>query len=185
MNWKIPTPRRLMFLLALLPGCATMNVVSDGDDAQLMLRGNDPVAYQTLNKAVRGDPQIKAQHEGVTYRFASDEHRRIFLAAPQKYVPAYGGFCASGAHYALKANIGAQTFKVVDGRLFLFGGPRSRRHWELDQQKNIELGDWYWEHETKDRPFRPQNWYRYTFRVPHYKTDAELEAEGQRRYGKP
>jgi YHS domain-containing protein len=143
------------------------------------------VAYQTQDKAVRGESRITAQHEGVTYRFVSEDHRQRFLAAPTRYVPAYGGFCASGAQYALKANIGADTFKIVNGRLYLFGSPRSRRHWEMDQQKNIELGDWYWEHETKDRPFRPQNWYRYIFRVSHYKTDAELEAEWQRRYGKP
>lgn len=174
----------LLVLFALLPGCSTVHVVSDGTDTQLMLRGNDPVAYQTLNKAVAGDPQIKAQHEGLTYRFISTAHRDQFLASPARYVPAYGGFCASGAPYALKANIGANTFKVVEGRLYLFGSPRSRRNWEMDQQKNIELGDRYWEEETKDRPFRPQNWYRYTFRVPHYKTDAELDAEWQRRQGK-
>lgn len=175
----------LLAVLALLPGCSTMNVVSDGADSQLMLRGNDPVAYQTQGLALAGDPQIKAQHEGLTYRFTSAAHRELFIADPRRYVPAYGGFCASGAPYALKANIGANTFKVVDGRLYLFGSARSRRHWEMDQQKNIELGDRYWEEETKDRPFRPQNWYRYTFRVPDYKTDAELEVEWQRRHGKP
>lgn len=188
MNLKnVPLVSRLLpalVLLVLLPACSTMNVVTDGPDEKLMLRGNDPVAYQTLGKAVAGDAQFKVQHEGVTYRFVSAAHRDQFLAAPQRYVPAYGGFCASGAPYALKANIGASTFKVVDGRLYLFGSPRSRRHWEMDQQKNIELGDRYWEQESKDRPFRPQNWYRYTFRVPHYKTDAELEAEWQRRNGK-
>jgi YHS domain-containing protein len=175
----------LLLLLGLLPGCAKINVVSDGADSQLMLRGNDPVAYHTQGRAVPGNPLIKAQHEGATYRFTGEEHRRIFLSAPQRYVPAYGGFCASGAPYALKANIGADTFKIVDGRLYLFGSARSLRHWEMDQQQNIALGDRYWEQETKDRPFRPQNWYRYTFRVPHYKTDDELEAEWQRRYGKP
>jgi len=180
-----PRLRLLLALLALLSGCATINVVSDGADSQLMLRGNDPVAYHTLGKAVAGDPQIKAQHDGATYRFTNAAHRDLFLVAPQRYVPAYGGFCASGAPYALKADIGADTFKIVDGRLYLFGSPRSRRHWEMDQQQNIVLGDRYWEQETKDRPFRPQNWYRYTFRVPHYKTDAELEAGWQRRYGKP
>lgn len=189
MTLKIVTiarrPWLLLVLLVLLSGCAKINVVSDGADTQLMLRGNDPVAYHTLGRVVTGDPQIKAQYEGVTYRFTNEEHRRIFLAAPQRYVPAYGGFCASGAPYALKANIGADTFKIVDGRLYLFGSERSRRHWEMDQQKNIALGDRYWEQETKDRPFRPQNWYRYTFRVPDYKTDAELEVEWQRRYGKP
>lgn len=185
-NLAAGAPRLLavLALVAMLPACSTMNVVSDGEDARLMLRGNDPVAYHTLGRAVKGSPQIKAQHEDVTYRFVDEDNRRRFLAAPQRYVPAYGGFCASGAPYALKANIGAEVFKIVNGRLYLFGSARSRRHWEMDQAKNIELGDHYWEHETKNRPFRPQNWYRYTFRVPHYKTDAELEAEWQRRHGK-
>jgi YHS domain-containing protein len=151
-------------------GCATRNVVSDGDDSTLMLGGNDPA--------------IKATHDGLTYRFASAANQNAFLAEPERYVPAFGGYCASGAHYALKARIGADTFKIVDGRLYLFGGPRSRRHWEMDQADNIRLGEWYWENETKDRPDRLQNWYRYTFKVPHYKTDAQLEAEWQRRYGK-
>ena len=178
--------RCVLVALALLAasGCATRNVVSDGDDAKLMLRGNDPVAYHSVGKPVKGDPAIKAEHDGLTYRFASEANRKIFLADPERYIPAFGGYCASGAHYALKARIGADTFKIVDGRLYLFGSPRSRRHWEMDQTENIRMGEWYWENETRDRWDRPQNWYRYVIRVPHYKTDAELEAEWQRRYGK-
>ena len=134
----------VLLALAWLSGCATRNVVSEGGDANLMLRGNDPVAYFTQNKAVKGDPKIKAQHEGLTYRFISQAHRETFARTPDRFVPAYGGFCASGAHYGLKSNIGADTFKVVDGRLFLFGGPRSLKHWELDEKANIALGDKYY-----------------------------------------
>lgn len=171
--------------LAWLAGCATRNVISDGEDTKLMLRGNDPVAYFTMNKALKGDPAIKAQHEGLSYRFVNAAHRDLFVKTPERYVPAYGGFCASGAHYALKSNIGADTFKIVDGRLFLFGSERSKKHWELDEKQNIALGDKYWAEETRDAPFRPQNWKRYTFKVPHYKTNAELEVEYQKRYGRP
>lgn len=182
--------RALRFFLALaalawLSGCATNNYVAAGEDAKLMLRGNDPVAYFTLQRAVKGDPAIKAEHEGLTYRFVSQAHREMFLKSPARFVPAYGGFCASGAHYALKANIGADVFKIVDGRLFLFGSERSKKHWELDEKANIALGDKYWEEETKEAPFRLQNWKRYLFRVPHYKTNDELEAEYRRRYGRP
>jgi YHS domain-containing protein len=175
----------LVALVALLAsGCSTRNTINDGDDAELMLRGNDPVAYQTVGKPVKGDPAIKAEHDGLTYRFASEQNKKMFLADPERYVPAYGGYCASGAPYALKARIGANTFKIVEGRLYVFGSPRSRRNWEMDQADNIRVGDWYWENETKNRPDRLQNWYRYTFKVPHYKTDAELDAEWQRRQQK-
>ena len=171
--------------LALLAGCATRNVISDGEDRDLMLRGNDPVAFFTMNQAVKGSPAIKARHEGLTYRFANEAHRDLFVKAPDRYVPAYGGYCASGAHYGLKSNIGAHTFKIVDGRLFFFGSERSKKHWEMDEKQNIALGDKYWAEETQDAPARPQNWKRYVFKVPHYKTNAELEAEYQRRYGRP
>lgn len=177
----------LAFALAAvsLQGCGTvMSTVKDGDDDQLMLGGNDPIAYFTDGRPVKGDSAIKASYQGLTYRFVSQANQAAFQKAPARYVPAYGGFCASGAHYALKARIGFHTFKIVDGRLYFFGGPRSMRNWELDEKKNIELGDWYWEHETKDVPFRWQNFKRYTFKVPHYKDDAELDAEYLKRYGK-
>lgn len=176
----------LVGAVVVLTACGTVkNTTSDGDDRALMLRGNDPVAYQTQNQAMQGNPAIKADHDGVTYRFVSEANKAEFQRQPNRYVPAYAGFCASGAPYALKAAIGAQTFKVVDGRLYLYGGPRSRLGWELDEKKNIEIGDNYWETEMKDVPSRWQNFKRYTFRVPHYKSDADLAAEYQKRYGKP
>jgi len=187
-NMSFPLAGRIvlaLLMLTALAGCATRNVVSDGEDRNLMLRGNDPVAYFTMNRAVKGDPAIKAQHQGLTYRFVSAAHRDTFLKSPERYVPAYSGYCASGVHYGLKSNIGADTFKIVDGRLFLFGGERSKKHWELHEKENIALADKVWAEETHDALARLQNWKRYVFRVPHYKTNAELEAEYQKRYGRP
>lgn len=168
--------------VAITTGCGTVkNTVSDGSDAKLMLRGNDPVAYFTQGRPVKGNPDIKAEHDGVTYRFASAEHRADFLQNPARYEPAYAGFCASGAPYALKANIGADVFTIYRGRLYLFGSERSKRGWLLDAENKVALGDKYWEEETKNVPHRLQNYKRYLFKVPHYKTDAELDAEYERR----
>ena len=173
-------------LAAGLSACGVVkNTIRDGDDAALMLRGNDPVAYFAVGKPTPGNPAIKAEHDGVTYRFVSAENKAEFLRIPKRYVPAYAGFCASGAPYALKANIGADTFKIVDDRLYLFGSTRSRRNWSLDEKQNIKLGDTYWENETRDVPHRIQNYKRYLFKVPHYKTDAELDAEHEKRFGEP
>ncbi len=167
----------LIVCAAMLSGCGTVrNTVSEGGDAALMLQGNDPVAYFTAGRPVKGDPAIKVDHDGVTYRFASPENRAAFVANPKRYVPQYAGFCASGAPYALKAAIGADTFAIVDDKLYLFGGPRSRQGWMLDWAENIRRGDRYWETETKDVPFRLQNAKRYVFKVDGYKTDAELDA---------
>ena len=163
--------------LGLLAGCGTVkNTVSDGDDQALMLHGNDPVAYFTENKPVKGNPAIKADYDGVTYRFASEANKAAFLKDPRHYVPQYAGYCASGAPYALKAVIGADTFAIVNDKLYLYGSPRSRQGWMLDYVENIKTGDMYWETEIKDSYSRVQNMKRYTFKVPGYKTDAELDA---------
>jgi len=174
--WLLPA------LLAVLAGCGTVrNTIAEGDDRALMLRGNDPVAYFTEKRPVKGDPSIKAERDGATYRFASQANREAFLKNPARFEPAYAGFCASGAPYALKAAIGADVFFVHDDRLYLFGSDRSRRNWLMDAAENVKVGDRYWAEEMKDVPYRLQNARRYTFKVPGYKTDAELDAERERR----
>jgi len=177
-------PKILFAVIALfvLAGCGTIkNTVVDGDDRNLMLRGNDPVAYFTDKKPVKGDPSIKADVNGVTYRFASTANKESFLRNPARYEPQYAGFCASGGPYALKASIGADTFAIVEDKLYLYGGPRSRRNWMMDWKDNIRSGDEYWEKETKDVPFRLQNAKRYVFKVPGYKSDDELDVIFQQR----
>ena len=162
----------------LVSACGTlMNVSADGEDQDLMLRGRDPVAYFKDGKAVLGQPGIKARVEGVTYRFSSEENRKAFVAEPRKFAPQYGGFCSNGAPYAIKAGGNPETFKIVDGRLFIFGDAKALEFWELDQKKNIERGDFYWENEMKDAPWRLQSYKRWVFRVPHYRTGRELQAE--------
>ena len=172
-----------LLLAMLLAGCGSMHVTSDGPDTKLMLRGNDPVAYFTLGKPTPGQPNIKAEHQGVTYRFASEEHRRLFAANPNRYVPQFGGFCANGLVYAIPLG-GGENFKVIDGKLYMFGGLRSKLYFEMDQEINMKRAWYYWETEVKDSNWRFQSWKRLLLRVPHYKTNAELAEEYERRFGR-
>jgi YHS domain-containing protein len=179
--------KRLLALLAalVLAGCGTVhNTMQDGADERVMLRGNDPVSYFSGTAPQKGNAAIKSVYDGDVYRFASEANKRAFDAAPRKYAPAWAGFCASGVHYALKAAIHADVYLVYKGRLFLFGSERSKANWLLDADANIRLGDEYWEKELKDVPYRLQNAKRLTFKVAHYKTDRELDAEHLRRHGK-
>jgi YHS domain-containing protein len=179
--------RILIVLLAaaVLQGCGTVhNTMRDGGDDLVMLRGNDPVSYFTAAKPLRGEPTRRSVHEGLVYRFASEDNKRTFDANPARYVPAWSGFCASGVHYALKAAIHADVYLVYKDRLYLFGSERSKANWLLDADDNIRLGNEYWEKELKDVPYRLQNLKRLAFKVPHYKTDRELDAEHLRRHGK-
>jgi YHS domain-containing protein len=170
---------------ALLGGCGgAVNVVSEGGDSDLMLGGNDAVAYFTAGRAVAGSGEIKTEHRGLTYRFASLENRRQFIASPERYVPQFGGFCAQAMAYAVPTATDANTFKIIDGRLYLFDGARARLFFEMDQERNIRLANHYWESEVSDSNWRLQSWKRLVFRVPHYKSNAELVEEYARRFGR-
>ncbi|MBC8153587.1 MAG: YHS domain protein [Bacteroidetes bacterium] len=87
----------------------------------LAIQGYDPVAYFTQNKAVKGSTANTVDHKSVTYHFATPANADAFRRNPDKYEPAYGGWCA----YAMgeggeKVSVDPKTFKVKDGHLYLF-----------------------------------------------------------------
>ena len=173
----------LSALSVLLAGCGgALNVVSEGGDTNLMLRGNDAVTYFTTGTAQAGRSDIKTDHRGVTYRFASDESRRQFITSPERYAPQFGGFCAQSMAYAVPVPADAGTFKIIDGKLYLFASPRARLYFEMDQERNLRLAWNYWETEVQDSNWRIQSFKRLLLRVPHYKSDAELDKEYEQRF---
>ena len=84
------------------------------------LEGYCPVAYFAVNQAVKGSPEFASTHNGVTYYFVSEEARQAFDAEPEKFLPAYGGWCALGIALGDKFPVDPTRFKIVDGRLLLF-----------------------------------------------------------------
>lgn len=174
----------LAVLLLSLGGCATHNTVADGADSKLMLRGHDPVSYFTLKQPAPGNPAIKADHDGVTYRFVNEENRALFVKNPNQYAPQYNGFCANGMVYAIPLGGNHDTYKVIDGRLFIFGGANSKNYFEMDEARNLKLAEDYWRSEVRGSIPRLQSWKRLVFKVPHYKTNRELAAEWNARQSK-
>ena len=160
--------------VGVLSGCGTRYAtVKDGQGRDLMLLGHDPVAYFTLGRPTVGDPKLAAEHEGVTYYFVNEEHRALFLAEPQKYAPQYGGFCSSGAAYAVKLGSDPTEWAIRDGRLFIFGDVLGKTAWQLDPKWNVEHADRLWP-EMRANGWRGQSLMSYAFKVPHYKTGAQI-----------
>jgi len=69
-----------------------VNAIADGDDKHVMLFGADVVAYFTEGKHRQGDPAIKSVIDGVTFRFATAEHKALFDKDPARYKPQYNGY---------------------------------------------------------------------------------------------
>ena len=134
-------------LRAQIPAAAVAPVHCNLGEGQLALKGFDPVAYFEGGQAAEGRPQFTATHRGVTYRFASAAHRDRFLAAPEKFAPAYGGWCATAMAKGEKVEIDPANFKVTGGRLFLFYKGlwgNARKDWDKDEPGLTAKADTHW-----------------------------------------
>lgn len=86
----------------------------------LGVKGYDLVSYFNAAEPLEGKKSIVLTHEGVTYRFANEENKALFVANPTQYIPAFGGWCAWAMLEGSKTDINPKSFKIFDGRLFLF-----------------------------------------------------------------
>ncbi|HBM89822.1 MAG: YHS domain-containing (seleno)protein [Parvibaculaceae bacterium] len=114
-------------------------------ESGVAIRGTDAVAYFTQAKPVQGKEEFAAEYQGATWYFASAENRDTFLSDPEKYAPAYGGYCA----YALslgtyKVETDPHAWSIVDGRLYLNKTPVVRSIWETDIPGNIVKSEGNW-----------------------------------------
>lgn len=111
------------------------------------IEGYDPVSYFD-NEPAEGKSQFSFTHRGVTYWFSSQANLNKFKQSPEKYEPAYGGWCA----YAMgetgeKVKIDPETFKVLDGKLYLFynfWGTNTLKDWNKNEKTLKTKGDQNW-----------------------------------------
>lgn len=106
--------------------------------------GYDAVAYFTEGKPIKGDSTFKVTYEGASWFFASKENADKFKAAPEKYAPQYGGYCAFGCSRGYKAKTSPDAWTIVDGKLYLNYNTEVRETWNNDHQGYIQKADANW-----------------------------------------
>ncbi len=107
--------------------------------------GYDPVAYFTDGKAVAGKAEYEAVYGGVTWRFATAEHRDAFRADPSKYAPQYGGFCAWGVAQGKLFDVDpVDGWKIVDGKLYMNFNRDILDLWQEDLAGNLGKAEANW-----------------------------------------
>lgn len=171
----------LAMVSMLLVACGTPYATVDNAAGEpVMLLGHDPVAYFIEGKPVRGMPQHKVSLPDRTYYFASARHAELFRADPSRYEPQYGGFCASGAAFAIKLGSDPTAWQIEGGRLFIFGDVLGQTAWQLDPAWNIGHADALWPG-IRERGWRGQSLRAYANKVPHYLTGAQIKAQWEQR----
>lgn len=117
-------------------------------DNGVAIKGYDPVAYFTANKAVKGSKDIAIYAQGATYYFSTVANKELFKNNAAKYEPEYGGWCA----YAMgakgeKVNINPETFKIVNAKLYLFYNKffnNTLKDWNKDENNLKKNADISW-----------------------------------------
>ena len=110
------------------------------------IQGYDPVSY-TTGKPAKGRKEIAATFRGATYWFESDAARAKFAETPDKFAPAYGGWCATAMAEGRKVEIDPTNFKIANGRLFLFYKGwlgNALNDWNKDEPKLTRDADASW-----------------------------------------
>src|SRR5271156_604292 len=109
----------LMLALALPAFAQTNKTIVNLDKRGMAVQGYDPVAFFTDQKPVKGTADLQSTYHGAIYLFATAEHKALFDASPEKYEPAFGGYCAYGVSKDHLAPVEIDAFQIVDGRLLL------------------------------------------------------------------
>jgi len=115
------------------------------------LRGYDAISYHTIGRPVMGNGSNASTYKGQTYLFINKEHKNTFDKNPEKYVPAYGGWCAYGVSAGKKFHGDPLVWKIVDGKVYLNLNNKIQGLWSENIEGYINGANEKWE-EIKDKP---------------------------------
>ena len=106
--------------------------------------GYDPVAYFKDSKAVEGDNDFVYEWNGAKWYFSSAENKQDFIAAPEKYAPQYGGYCAWAVIQGAAVKTDPNAWHIENGKLYLNYDKNVQAQWSQDIPGNIKKADQKW-----------------------------------------
>lgn len=138
----------LLFSITTVAQTATKRVKEFNLENKIAIQGYDPVAYFNSKKAIKGKSSLSLSYEGVIYYFSSQTNKEAFAKSPSSFEPEYGGWCA----YAMGSNnekveINPETFKIIDGKLYLFYNAyfnNTLKSWNKDESNLKKKADVNW-----------------------------------------
>lgn len=112
------------------------------------LREFDPVSYFNSSRPLKGNAKLYHNYKGITYYFVNGENLEEFKKSPDKYEPAYGGWC--GYTVALsgeRVKVNPATYKIINDKLHLFYNFNSDNRllkWNKEEKKLIASANRNW-----------------------------------------
>jgi hypothetical protein len=139
-------PLALGVLLCVLP---SRPVLAAPAASPLAIKGYDPVAYFTLQRATPGVAQFEYHWDEHRWQFSSAQNRDLFKADPVRYAPQFANFCAVALARGEVREANPEYWLISDGKLYLFGKTAGPDVFRKQLKLNIERAN---EH----RPMLPE-----------------------------
>lgn len=139
-----------MYILAALLGLASF-AHAQNKGAEIYQKngaaidGYDAVAFFTESKPVKGSVDFTVQWKDAKWMFISKAHADSFRANPERFAPQYGGYCAFGTADGHKAPTEADTWTVLNGKLYFNYNQKVKTLWDKDRPGYIEKANVNWE----------------------------------------
>lgn len=108
------------------PEAGLTELVSIDHRTGLAIHGYDPVAYFISGVPMPGLPAYEYVWRDATWRFATPSNRAAFMAHPEVYAPAFGGYDPVRVAQASAVDGNPNVFLIAQGKLFLFSDNQSR-----------------------------------------------------------
>lgn len=107
----------------------------------VVAEGYDVVSYFD-GTPKNGNEQFVTTYQGGRFYFSNQVNLNKFKEKPEKYAPAYGGWCAYAmAESGDKVSIDPETYTITDGKLFLFYnrlGNNTLKPWKENESELIK-----------------------------------------------
>lgn len=113
-------------------------------DEQAALGGLDPVSFFEPGGPKPGRAAYRAEYHGSVFYFADARHRELFLNAPERFAPAFGGYDPELLAKGTLAPADPQNWTVYNGRLFLSGSPDLKTEFDRHKPEVIRAAQDKW-----------------------------------------
>jgi hypothetical protein len=134
----------LTFVMAAGPGASAGERIVVDWHTGLAIDGYDPVAFFTDGKPLQGSANLELRRGDVVWRFINVGNRAAFAAAPNVYIPQYGGYDAIGVARGLAVAGNPNVWVIQGQRLFLFYDSARRQKFVTDPNRVIASADRKW-----------------------------------------
>ena len=138
------TIKFIAVLLLLSVSAYAGDLVNVSGASKIAVGGYDTVAFFTESKPVNGSPAITAEYQGATWFFASEDHKALFTAHPEKYAPQCGGHCAFGVSVGALFPVDVTTWQVRNEKLYLNLNKDILKKFNADFDANVAKADKNW-----------------------------------------